>query len=281
MNKKIILGVLLCAAGLSALFDSGIGSAFSLFGKSVIDSPLKGVSFTRGGDMQGSFHAMSVRIIDEQTAMVCYEDASWHHEAIAVKEYLVPISVLDDIKTIFNSNKLVRCEKASASKFIVLDGATSSYSFSFENRHVHFSSTQDISRDSYQALRDISDCVAAACKNGQLLPGLLLEKDEQGNMPTRNAVVKDAVGIKVVGYKNKTLQISIGNGFDEEKTVSLRALITPSDDPEKILFLKDTKDTVKLPPRYSDDYRWTLEKRLEPGKYCLTLGGCTAEFEIR
>lgn len=278
MNKRVIM---ICALGLTTMFGVGTGFAFGFFGGGSVDLPLKSVNFTSGGDMIGSFHGMSVNMVDNNSALVCYEDAKWHNETIAVREYLVPVSLLGDIKAIFNKNKLARCERAPKSPFQILDGATSSYSFGFEKKHIHFSSTQNISQGSYNALREISKCVAAACEKGERLPGLALEKDKDGYLPLRRTFVKDAIAIRVIGYKNKGLTISIDNDLEEERKVSLQSKIEELNDSHRIIAEKITEKSVTVYKHDNYEYRWELDKRLEAGKYCLTLGGYTTEFEIK
>ncbi len=280
MKKKILIGALLCAAGLSSIFGINTGFAFDLFGSSTVDAPLRSVSFTRGGDMPGSFHAMSVKAIDDKTAQVYYADAQWHFEAKEEKEYIVPASVLEDIKTIFNNNKLARCEKAPRSKMFALDAATSSYSFDFEGKQIHFSSTQELSRDSYMALREISKCVTAACEKGERLPGLVLERDAEGYLPRHSVIDKGAITIRVVGYRNNALSISIGNGLETEQTIPLQLKLVPTERPDTVLAEKSDK-TMTLSPRYNEDYLWKLDSRLPAGKYALTLGDYITEFEIK
>lgn len=280
MNKKIVIGGLLCTLGLGSIFGLNTGCAFGFFG-STIDSPLKEVSFTSGGDMQGSFHGMSVRELDDKNALVCYEDAAWHNEAIRVKEYIVPKSLLDDIKTIFNENKLAKCAKAPKSPFFAHDAATNSYDFTFEEKNIHFSSSQMLSSSNYAALKKISACVSDSCQKGERLPGLVLKPDAEGNMPIAYAAVPGKLAIKVVGYKNKTLTIAIGNNTEEEKTISLASKLVDLANPNVIVAEQITDDISKLPEHYNDDYRWKLDKRLNPGKYSLTLGECTTEFEIQ
>lgn len=281
MNKKVIIGSLLCVAGLASIFGFNTGFAFDFFSKSTVDEPLTSVHFSRGGDMQGSTHDMSVKAIDNTSAMVCYEDANWHNEAIVVREYIVPASVLEDVKTIFNNNKLLRCEKAPKSKFVVLDAATSSYYFDFGKRTIRFNSDQELPDGSNQALRAISKCVRDACQKGQRLPGLVLEKDKDGNMPLRTAVVKGQVAIKVVGYQNNCLKISIGNGTDEDKNVALKAKLVNLNNPEIIVANDLTDETIEVSKKYNYDYSWKLPNRLEAGKYGLSLGEYKTEFEIR
>lgn len=313
MKKRFIIGSLLGALGLS-IFGFNTGFAFSLFGDNKVEEPLKRVTFTRGGDMQGSNHDMTVKLLkprelealrsgapteDERRVLVSFEDAAWHHHCIAVKEYLVPASLLEDIKTIFNDNKLARCEKASNSHLMVLDAATSSYSFDFEKRKISFSSTQDLPKGTYSALREIRQCVEKACAKGQRLPGLVLVPDKDGEAPLRNAVVKGQVGIKVVGYQVRTLSISIGNGLEQEQKVSLEAKLYLKDSgtsvsekqnakgeatkPGKFQLVAEnlTTESTELSQYYNYDYYWTLDKRLAAGQYRLTLGGYTTEFEIK
>lgn len=338
MKKRFIIGSLLGALGLS-IFGFNTGFAFSLFGDNKVEEPLKRVAFTSGGDMQGSTHDMSVKLLkprelkalisgveaptpstgaaanatpgesanptagapteEERRVLVSFEDAAWHHHCIAVREYLVPVSLLEDIKTIFNDNKLARCEKASNSHLMVLDAATSSYSFDFEKRKISFSSTQDLPKGTYPALREIRQCVEKACAKGQRLPGLVLVPDKDGEAPLRNAVVKGQVGIKVVGYQGRTLSISIGNGLEQEQKVSLEAKLFLKDSGTSVSEMQNAKgeatkpvkfqlvaedlttESTELSQYYNYDYYWTLDKRLAAGQYSLMLGGYTTEFEIK
>lgn len=281
MNKKIFISSLLFAIGFTSLFGFSTGLAFDFLSKFSVDLPLQSVSFSRGGDMQGSTHGMSIEKFDSNSALVCYKDANWHHEVIQVKEYLVPVYVLEDIKTIFNNNKLVLCEKAPKSKYQVLDGATTGYSFTFTGRRISFSTNQELPVESYDALREISKYVADACAKGQRLPGLVFEKDQEGYMPRINPIEKGKVIIKVVGYRKNVLNIAIGNGTEEEKLISLQSKITEIARPEHVVAERLTDDTYKLSQNYTYNYSWELEKRLETGKYCLTLGDYTTEFEIQ
>lgn len=273
MNKGILIGVMLGVAGFTFLFNSCIGFA--------IDSPLKSIYFSSGGDMRGSMHILSVKAVDSTNALVCYEDASWHNEAVSVKEYLVPVSVLDDIKTIFNNNKLYRCENAPKSPFVILDGATHSYYFYFDKKSVRFSSTQNLSEADRTAIREIEKCTADACQKGKRLPGLVLEKDAEGNLPRRRVSTEGKTTIKVTGYKNQILTVCIGNGQNKDVTLSLNSKITLADNPDVIIFERNSKEKYKAAKNYNDEYELELNKRLEPGKYCLTLGGYSDVFEIK
>ena len=275
------MGILICAVGLTTILGFNTGFAFDLFSKAIVDESLTSVSFHRGGDMQGSTHGLSIKAIDNNSALVCYEDAKWHFEAIDVKEYIVPITVLEDVKNIFNKNQLLRCEKAPKSKFRVLDGATSSYSFNFDKKRVYFSSTQELQNEQYEALREIKRCISDACQKGQRLPGLVLQLDADGNLPKRNAVSKGVVAIKVVGYKNNILHIAIGNGLEQEKIINPHAKLVNALNPGVVVAEKNSEAPLNLPKYYNEDYSWKLGKRLVPGKYILELGGYTTEFEIK
>ena len=276
MNKKIVIGGLLCLVGLGSVF----GFALDLFG-STVDAPLKKISFTRGGDMQGSYHGLTVSALDDKNALVCYEDANWHNEAIRVKEYIVPKSLLTDIKTIFNENKLAKCAKAPKSQFMALDAATSSYNFYFEEKDIRFNSNQTLSSSTYAALKKISACVADSCQKGERLPGLVLEPNAEGNMPIKYVKVPNKLAIKVVGYKNKSIYIAIGNDTKEKKEISLSSKLIDSANPSVIVAEHITDETNTLYELSNDDYIWKLDKGLTPGKYSLILGGYTTEFEIK
>lgn len=281
MNKKVFIGSLLCAIGFTGIFGFSTGSAFGLFENSKIDLPLRSVSFDRSGDMQGSQHSMSVEMLDDESALVCYEDASWHHEVVQVKEYIVPKTILEDIKTIFNDNDLAKCEKAPQSKYFVHDAATCSYAFDFKTKRIRFSSGQELPQGSNEALRKISSFVSEACQKGERIPGLYFEKDAEGNMPSRYAVQKGKVAIKVVCYRKNSLEIAISNDLDEEKEISLQSKITELGNPNVIVAERITDEKDKLPQHYNDTYYWKLNKRLEVGKYKLSFGEYITEFEIK
>lgn len=281
MNKKVLISGLLCAIGFTTIFGFSTGFAFDLFGKSTVDEPLRSVSFSSGGDMQGSFHGMSVNTVDDNTVLVCYEDAKWHHEIVAVKEYLVPISILEDIKVIFNNNKLARCEKAPKSKYVVLDGATKSYYFNFDKKFIKFSSTQELSRENYNALREISNCISLACQKVKPLPALVLEKDADGYLPRRNAVEKGKISIKVIGYKGKNLSIAVGNGYEEEKKLDIGFKLSNMNNPNTVIAEHLVEEKAGLPKLYNYEYTWNLNERLEAGRYRLSLGEYATEFELK
>jgi len=273
MNKK----TLLCVAGITAIF----GTAFSFFSGSTIDSPLKRVSFTSGGDMQGSYHGMTIKEIDDKSAMVCVEDAKWHNQIPQVNEYIVPKTVLEDIQKIFNENKLASCEKKPKSPVVALDAATSGYNFYFKDKDISFKSTQMLSKDNYDALKKISLCVAEACKKGERLPGLFLEKDAKGELPIEQAAENGNIGIRVIGYKGKLLTVLVQNATDAEKVVSINSKLIDLAKPDLILAEKNENKTVKLIKYSRYEHNWKLDKRLDAGKYCLTLGDYKTEFEIR
>ncbi len=277
---KFVVSTLLCTAGFISAIGWGMEPVFAFLGNSTVQEPLTSVSFSRGGDMLGSHHAMSVKAKGDK-AWVCYENAAWHNQVPEIEEYLVPVALLGDIKTIFNEQKLAKCEKAPKSKIFVCDGATSSYRFCFSKRCIHFSTTQELPDGAYAALQNISTCVADACQKGERLPGLALEKDAQGELPTKNVLEKGKVTVKVTGYKGQQLYFAVGNDTEQEQTIPREAKITELSNPTAVVAERSEKESIKLDRHTTHHDTWKLEKRLEAGTYRLDLGSYTTCFVIR
>lgn len=119
-----------------------------------------------GGDMIGSFHATRVKKVSEEQAMITIQDQEAHNEERKVTEVLVPVSILSDIEKVFYDKRLKSLEHCPKSKFMVLDAATSSYSFCFVNRPlgITFRSTQMIPKRGYDAIEEISKIISEAVK---------------------------------------------------------------------------------------------------------------------
>lgn len=284
MNKRVSISILLGAlavVGVTSFLGFNIGYAFDFFAKSTVDEPLKKVVFNSGGDSLGSHHSMTVKALTNNTACVEYADAAWHHQIPEIKEYVVPSTVLEDIKQVFNKNKLARLEKAPNSKLMALDAATSSYSFEFEKKRVRFSSTQSLPKSGYQALRDIKKLVEEACQKGKLLPSLVVVRDKLDGKDNTYAVVKGQVGIKVTAYRQTGLDVTIGNGLEKEQAVSCVYQITTLAQPKVPVAAATTAETINVSSNENYEYRIALQEALAPGKYKLILGGYTTEFEIR
>ena len=280
LDKRALLSVVLCTLGWIGVLGLTTGFTFNSF-KSTVNEPLKSVVFYTGGDMQGSTKRMSVRALDNDTALVCYESAAWHNEALSVKEYLVSATVLDEIKSIFNKNKMLRYEKAPKAPFFAHDAGSSGYIFTFEKQRVAFSSNQVLPESAGQALKSIRSCVEAACAQGQRLPGLVLGKNEQGEMLMRNVMIKGKIGVTVVGYNDRCLTVSLGNGLEKEASLDLATKLTKLEQPEITIYEDKTDETIKIPKLSDMEHNINLPHRLEAGRYALTIGGYSTEFVIR
>ena len=280
LDKRALLSVVLCTLGWIGVLGLTTGFTFNSF-KSTVNEPLKSVVFYTGGDMQGSTKRMSVKALDNDTALVCYESAAWHNEALSVKEYLVSATVLDEIRSIFNKNKMLRYEKAPKASFFAHDAGSSGYIFTFEKQRVAFSSNQVLPESAGQALKSIRSCVEAACAQGQRLPGLVLGKNEQGEMPMRNVMIKGKIGVTVVGYNDRCLTVSLGNGLEEEASLALDTKLTKLEQPEITIYEYKTDETIKIPKLSDMEHNINLPQRLEAGSYTLSIGGYSTEFIIR
>lgn len=285
MTRKTIcmLIALVCVTGVAGMVCLNTFLGLGWFGTGVIKEPLKEFSYSSGGDMRGSFRELRVKGFGEEHAIVSSANADWHGAAPKVKEYKVSNQVLKDIQAVFNEYNMSGLEKRPKSQFKVLDGATSSYSFSFSKQEVHFSSSQNISAQSWEGAKKIRRLIMDYCKEEALLPGLVLpeatKKGEKEYSPRH--LEKGKLVIALHSYKDNTLNFYINNGTDKELMLNDAYSLVQLSPKEQVIATYQGKYPDKCYAQHVHEKSIRLKKRLEAGKYRLTYGDISKEFEIK
>lgn len=243
---------------------------------------LESYTYSRGGGMEGAHHFIKIGKVDEETALVIYSDQNWHYENPQIAEYYVPIATLMKIEKIYDSYRMYRYRHLPDSKFQILDGDTSSYHFWFEdNKSLSVSESQQIPKKAYDGFGKIKGIIEAATSAVQKLPGLVPDVITEEERISRT--VEGELRILVTEYSNNHLRYSIANGLEETVEIEDRIDVFKIVDEERIsVFHKEGSREYEVYADYCHCESVQLkEKRLEIGRYVLSIDGHEAEFEIQ
>lgn len=236
-------------------------------------APLSAYTYSEGGDMQGGHRFIGVKQADGG-AVITFSNAEWHHQDNTVEEYLVPLSVIEDIGRVYDEYKMYRYSSLPKSKFFAADAGTSFYCFTFEDKSTTaFSSNQLIPQKGSEALREIYEIIKTAAEQGERLPGLAKPEGYSGELP-------DGVcELRVYEYSRGVLKYRLANGTDENITPQSGVTLTRADAPEASLYA-DSEIPLDTPAHECSEGSITPAERLTAGSYVLTAGEYTAQFVI-
>lgn len=280
MKKKIplIISLILLAVAIIVLVMFG----FNKFGKGNSDSyQLVKYQTSFGGDMIGSFSQLSIEKLDDETAIIRSCKAEWYSQDPTVGEYIVPISVLEEVNEVFRDSNLKRCKKLPDSKVFALDAGSTSYSFNFEDKDtISFDTNKIVPKKAYDAIRQIDDIIAKAMLDEYKLPALVIVPvDEEESY---NRLVDGACSIEVFEYYENYLHYRVLNGFDNEIELEDSIAIYKLDGDNKVEIYSQSSDyPTTVSEQYQYDSTILLENRLEAGKYQLVIADYQCEFEIK
>ena len=136
-NKRKFL-LVLCSV--IVLVIGGVYVMTGLFKPSIRNQHLNKYQYSSGGGMDGGFHVESVTRYDSGHAIVMIKQAQWYYQDPVVEEYLVDDAILDEIETVVRKYRMNRWDNKKFTNMFVCDGASYSYSFSFDESYIHFSS---------------------------------------------------------------------------------------------------------------------------------------------
>lgn len=277
-KKTYLITAMLCVVGITGIF--GFGKAFAgWFGDEKIDEQLKAFSYDCGGGMLGGYESLAVKKIDEGSALVTQSKAEWHHDIPKVSEYKVSAKVLEEIKDIFNEKNMAGWQKKPLSKYQVLDGDTSSFSFSFAKTRTHFSDTQDLPDKWWEGTKEMLALVRQYCERGEKLPGLVVMPRTEEEYANRSQDNK--VSLEMYSYRNNYLSFNIHNGTEEKQLIKESYSLTQLSPEIKEIISLVEEEMLQLEPRYSMEKGIRLRERLGTGRYMLKFGEYSVEFEVK
>lgn len=92
-----------------------------------------------GGGMTGGYYREVIRRCDD-TAIILTERAEFHNEEPVKEEFVVNVSVLDEIEKIVIKHRMNHWHNKKFTNMFVADGESKGYSFSFDKNTIRFSS---------------------------------------------------------------------------------------------------------------------------------------------
>ena len=121
---------------------------------------LTNCSYSHGGGMLGDVYKITVKKIDDNKSQLSIEEAPSHNERIVTKTYNIDSKVFDDLKQIMNDYNLYSVSKKGKSPFEVLDGPSTSISYTFEDHDgFRISDYQNLNKKDYEAIQKVKDTI--------------------------------------------------------------------------------------------------------------------------
>lgn len=231
--------------------------------------------------MRGGYSFTSVKKLDNDYALVASGNKKWHYMDLQVQEYKVPISVLEELRVVYDKHKLGRFARAPKSPFVVLDGDTSSYSFNFAKESVDFSSRQILPASAHEGLKEIFKVVSVNCAKGEKLPGLVLENSNDDFKHSSKFIHKDKLLLKISSYQGRSLELVFLNGLTEKQTINLSYKLTKFDEGNKLAEEKLSQNKFSVRPNSCQEYTLELKERLQAGQYILQIGDLQTKFTMQ
>lgn len=92
-----------------------------------------------GGGMTGGYYREVIKRCGD-TAVISIERADFHNEDPIMSEYVVNVSLLDEIEKIVVKHRMNHWNNKKFTNMFVSDGESKGYSFTFEESSIRFSS---------------------------------------------------------------------------------------------------------------------------------------------
>ena len=269
--KKIVLTVI----GIVLLIGTVVGGyMFFNSGVNVKGQDLIAYGKSSGGGMNGGYQSVSITRYDDTNALYCTERADWWYEDPQVKEYLMDKKVLEDIRAVFDAERMNRWNDRDFNKTQIMDGATTTYTFRFDQERVRFSS-QHFPDKYADKLARISEVISGYTQDMTPLPGLVVPVTEDGEYTP----VKDGIGVYVCSYKGNTLSFKIVNDTGDSIDYAGTPVIRAEDGSTVFTGTRDYDGSIY--PYNRAELNIKPEDRLQEGTYTLSIGDMECTFEIR
>lgn len=115
-------------------------------------------SYSHGGGMLGDVYVVYVERIDDNKASLSIDEAKTHADQIVTTSYTIDASIFDEIRQIMVDHHLYASSKKGKSPFEVLDGPTTSLSFTFEGYDgFRISDYQNLNKNDFEGITKIKN----------------------------------------------------------------------------------------------------------------------------
>ena len=237
------------------------------------------------GDMKGSQISNEIFLLNEENAKYAYFYKDYFSDVPEVKEYIISSKIFEELSEIYIKNRIYRWEKLPKSKIIVLDGATTSYSFRSGKNYSRYSTSQ-ITPKNYREITDkISEIILKYVKEGELLPNIKADELTQEEMYQRRNPTNGKVTLAIdccyssTYNKNGRLYFLVKNGTDEEITKGKSVSLFKGDETTPVCENNDRYVNAIYPNRSGEQYI-DLESPLSAGTYTLKVDDLICEFVV-
>ena len=237
---------------------------------------LNSYSYSRGGGMRGGFSREVVRKVDDKNVILTEEFTEWHAQDPRVTEYLTDASVLSGLENVFRKSRMNFWHRKKFTNIFVCDGESESYSFSFGNHYVGFSS-QIYPKKYGNKLARLDEVLDACRKNAVRLPGLV---NEYTDMNEPFSCPEGEIAFHVSRCCYDCLEVVVFNETDEPIELPYANRLLNADTGEEVAVYEDS-DTVSVGAGERYVYCATIRKLLNAGHYQLMIGDRTVPFELR
>jgi len=106
---------------------------------SIKGQKLNEYQYSTGGGMTGAFYREKIKR-DGDKAVINIQKAEFHNEEPVKNEYIVDLSVLDEIEAVVRKYRMNFWHRKKFTNMFVSDGESESFSFGFDKNSVSFSS---------------------------------------------------------------------------------------------------------------------------------------------
>lgn len=243
------------------------------------DSTLVSFRYSSGGDMAGGGNSIALSVINEKVFLTI-ASTEWWYEDNTVCEYIVDDSVMEEIAAVYRKYKMYRWDNKKFTNMFINDGASYSYSFSFDDdKSVRFSS--QIYPGKYkEKLNELHDIINRYLTDASPEAGLVKTEQTKEMLINKTKPDNGLVGLQVFEYSMLELKYRILNGTSDKVTVkdNIRLINNASDE---VIFSSESKYDNEIYANYAEEGCISLKERLAEGTYTLFVGDCSTVFEIR
>lgn len=274
-NGKLRKGLIIIAVIVFLFLIGGVIFMMAKHYVSIRGQHLNEYHYGSGGGMNGGYDSETVKRYDDTHALIKIERAAWHHQDPEVKEYLVDVSVLDELEGVVRKYRMNFWNRKEFSKIFICDGETKGYSFRFDENDFGFSS-QLYPAKYRDKLREFDGIIEKYLQNAAALPGLIHTKKtdvETYELPDGE------LELYAYTYSGDYLGIRILNGTEEKAEIAQSYRLINADTAQ-VVAERDDSYASTVYPRSQDEMSISLNERLDAGHYTLVLGDIEIPFEI-
>lgn len=274
-NSRIHKWIIIIVVIVFLFIIGGVVFMVSKHHVSIRGQHLNQYQYSSGGGMDGGYNSETVKRYDDIHARIAVESAEWHSQDPEVKEYLVDVSVLDELEGVVRKYRMNFWNRKEFSKVFICDGESIGYNFRFDENDFGFSS-QVYPAKYRNKLRKFDEIIEKYLQDATVLPGLINTKkadEENYDLP------EGELELYVYYYCDDDLGIRILNGKDEETEIS-RSYKIINNDTNQVIAEENSTYTTTVYPKSRDEMSFSLTERLGAGHYKIILGEIEIPFII-